>query len=219
MQQCKECRIQLHGREANTVHESSTSFADHRTRLHKHNMIPTWKQHLPSCAVESTRTMVLRCKDCPEMFNTFKEKYEHQVDRECPCGIYFRCRSQFSRHVTLRKCKPPLLIRRLLPFIKCNCCSQSFINPSELLAHQRECGRDVNRQNEEPANIHCTIKRTKRGKQRECTRCGKKSPCDCISERIEEGCEKDESVQQEPSTSIRGATEKTLHQSGKCTCC
>jgi hypothetical protein len=215
MQRCQQCRIQLHAREAKTMHDS-------KTRSHMH-MIPTWKQHLASSAVESSRTMVLRCIDCPEMFSTFKKKYEHQVDRECPCGIYFRCRSQFFRHVTVFKCQR-LWIRRL-PFLKCNNCSQFFKIPSELLAHQKECGRgrDINCQNEEPI-IHCIIKRKKKETQRKCTRCGKISPCYCILERIEEGCEKDELVQQKPkercTSSIRGATEKTLHQSdGRCTFC
>jgi hypothetical protein len=202
--------------EAKTMHES-TSFAG-RTRSHMH-MSTAWKQPLASHAVESMRTMVLRCTDCPEMFNTLKEKFEHQVDRECPCGIYFGCRSQFSRHVRIHKCQP-LWIRRL-PAVKCYRCSQTFKTPSELIAHRQECGRHFKLhpigQSEEPT-VLCTIKRTKKGTQRKCTRCDKKSPCYCILERIEEGCEKDESVQQKPkelSTSCtRGATENS-----RCTFC
>jgi len=209
---CSKCGRKLQGRVAELTHETtkSCSFCTPRSKMLL--SAPAHQDQVGNVAASSKSILVIKCSKCLESFNTFKQKYEHQIERVCTCDEHFQCLNEFTRHVRMRACKPRGIGKP--PAVECRSCHQGVESSSELLVHLDECNHlmsgssCLNYVNKEPS-VHTKRKQPRaRGRSLKCKTCGKKSPCGCLLEGIEETCEDEE----------LGLDETYTQQStGKCT--
>jgi hypothetical protein len=208
---CFKCGRKLQGRVAELTHETtkSCSFCTPRSKM---LLSPPVQEQVGNVAASSKSILVIKCFRCLEPFSTFKQKYEHQIERVCTCDEHFQCLNEFTRHVRIRACKPRGISKP--PAVECRSCHQGVESSSELLVHLDECNHlmsgssCLNYVNQQPS-VHTKRKQPRaQGGPLKCKTCGKKSPCGCLLERIEETCEDFDELELDVAPTLKSTGKK-----------
>jgi hypothetical protein len=210
---CIKCGRNLQSCQVENTQEttSSCSFCTPRSQM-MHLSPPDWHQ-VGNVVRSSKSILVIKCVNCSDTFSTFKQKYEHQIGRDCTtCDMHFQCLNEFKSHVRLCECKPRGIGKP--PSVQCRNCCQRVESSSELLVHLDKCNHQMlgasclNYVNQEP-RVHITRNQLRaQGRHLRCKLCSKKSPCGCLLEGMEG---EDDELELDDTL--------TLQSTGKCTLC
>jgi uncharacterized C2H2 Zn-finger protein len=102
----------------------------------------------PRKKTKSVATVVFKCTICDAKLRTWQDKFVHLSERISPCGMSFRCRSLYNRHVRIFGCFSPRDALQPQPddggtlcvFCDLNLESQAALYQHSLLSKCPRCG-------------------------------------------------------------------------------
>jgi hypothetical protein len=216
---CSKCGRHLQCGDAEMRHETTKQCSFCSSMNFQVVDVSAAREQDGNLAGSSKSTTVIKCFNCTQSFSTFLRKYEHQIERVCPCGFKFKCLNEFTTHVRIYECQPLETITS--PVLhQCKSCRQSFKSSGDLLVHVDECNyrlgaaASLNDTRQQPS-VHCIVKQQSHAHANNyCEECGRKSPCGCSTQEISE-----ELQPQQCSTSSGAAFGQPPHSTDRCTVC